>query len=75
MRWPVVLIFLIGGLFLPAGTAYAYIDPGTGAIVLQFLLAGILGAAIAVKMYWNRLKGFLKGRFSARNPKKRDQQE
>ena len=69
------LLLLSGVQFFFVGEAQAYIDPGTGAFVLQFLVAGILGAAFAVKMYWNRLKGFVRGRFSARNPAKGDQQE
>ena len=35
--------------------AYAYIDPGTGALVLQVLMGGLAGAAVVLKMYWNRL--------------------
>ena len=32
--------------------AEAYIDPGTGSYVLQLLLAGILGALFALKVFW-----------------------
>ena len=35
--------------------AYAYIDPGTGSLVLQVLMGGLAGAAVVLKMYWNRL--------------------
>ncbi len=35
--------------------AAAYIDPGTGSIVLQLLIAGALGAAFAVKRFWKRI--------------------
>lgn len=44
--------------------AYAYIDPGTGAFVLQFLLAGFFGAAFAIKLYWRNLKKFVKTKFA-----------
>jgi cation transporter-like permease len=37
----------------------AYIDPGTGSIILQALVASALGAAIAVKLFWHRILKFL----------------
>ena len=36
----------------------AYIDPGTGSIMLQALAATIVGATIAVKLFWHRLLKF-----------------
>jgi hypothetical protein len=50
--------------------AYAYIDPGTGSYLLQLLVAGALGASVALRIYWNQLKkgwGRLWGR-SRRKP-------
>jgi hypothetical protein len=40
-----------------AGTAHAYIDPGTGGFLLQLILGGIAGAAVILKLYWHKLKG------------------
>lgn len=39
--------------------AFAYLDPGTGSMLLQLLLGGIAGALMIVKLYWARLKDFL----------------
>ena len=36
----------------------AYIDPGTGSIILQAIAAAIAGAAIIVRIYWHRLLRF-----------------
>jgi len=36
-----------------------YIDPGTGSIILQAIVATIVGAGIAFKLYWNRIKKYL----------------
>lgn len=36
--------------------AHAYLDPGTGSILLQGLIAGIIGTAAFARMYWTRLK-------------------
>ena len=48
-----------------ASPAYAYLDPGTGSIILQALLGGIAGAAIAAKLYWSRIKSFFGGKTQA----------
>ena len=34
----------------------AYLDPGSGSMLLQILLGGIAGVAVAGKMYWQRIK-------------------
>lgn len=38
----------------------AYLDPGSGSILLQALLGGIAGAAVAIKMFGRRLTRFVK---------------
>ena len=35
--------------------AYAYLDPGTGSMILQGLIAAVAGAAVALRLYWHRL--------------------
>ena len=39
--------------------AHAYLDPGSGSYILQLALAGLLGASLAVKIFWARIKVFL----------------
>jgi len=46
--------------------AYAYLDPGTGSYILQMVIAALLGAALAIKIYWRRIKTFLASPFSKR---------
>lgn len=43
-------------------TALAYLDPGTGSLILQGILAGIAMAAVAIKMFWRRILVFLRVR-------------
>ena len=38
---------------------HAYIDPGTGSIILQSILAGIAVAAGLLRLYWHRFRTFL----------------
>jgi hypothetical protein len=35
--------------------AYAYIDPGSGSIILQIILGGLGGLAILLKLFWRRI--------------------
>jgi hypothetical protein len=34
----------------------AYIDPGTGSLVLQAIAGGVAAAAVTAKLYWSRVK-------------------
>lgn len=45
----------------------AYLDAGTGSMLFQWVVAGLLGAAFAVKMSWRSI--------SARFSKKKDGQD
>jgi hypothetical protein len=45
--------------------AYAYLDPGTGSMMLQLLIGGIAGALVVIKLYWYKLKGFMTGKRSS----------
>ena len=38
--------------------AYAYIDPGTGSYILQIVIAGLVGAAFTLKLFWKRIQIF-----------------
>lgn len=55
--FPLVLAALFVGL--SAGNAHAYLDAGTGSMILQLLLGGIAGLAIAGKLYWYKFKAML----------------
>jgi len=38
-----------------AGPAYAYIDPSSGSMILQGLIAGVAAIAVTAKLWWHRL--------------------
>ena len=46
------------GLLLYGQTAFAYLDPGTGSILLQGIIAGVAGVVVVLKLYWYRIKNF-----------------
>lgn len=48
------------GIFI-SQPAYAYIDPGTGSMVLQTVIAGIAAGFTTVAFYWSRIVGWFRG--------------
>ena len=58
-------IFILGMLSLSGiffSDAYAYIDPGSGSILFQGLIGVLVGAVVAVKMYWLKIKNYFMDR-------------
>jgi len=41
-----------------ATPAYAYLDPGTGSMILQGIIAGVAAGAAYVSIFWSRIKGY-----------------
>ena len=41
-------------------TVLAYLDPGSGSMMLQVLAGGIAAAAVTLKVYWHRVLTFLR---------------
>ncbi len=39
-----------------------YLDPGSGSFLIQLLLAVVLGAGVAIKIYWNKIKTLFGGK-------------
>ncbi|MGI8781016.1 MAG: hypothetical protein ACR2L8_12785 [Solirubrobacteraceae bacterium] len=38
----------------------AYLDPGTGSMLVQLLVGGVAAAAVAIKLYWYRILRLLR---------------
>lgn len=55
---PAALIFV--AVLDPRQPAHAYLDPGTGSIILQLLLGGVAGGVVIAKLYWQRVTSFFK---------------
>ena len=41
-------------------TVFAYLDPGSGSMMLQVIAGGLAALAVTVKVYWRRLLVFLR---------------
>lgn len=53
---PLATALIALATLLYAFPALAYLDPGTGSIVLQGIIAVIAAGAVALKVYWRRLR-------------------
>ncbi len=42
-------------LFLPVASAFAYVDPGTGSMVVQAVIAALVGGAAILGAFWRKL--------------------
>ncbi len=49
----------------------AYIDPGTGSMLLQVIVGGVAAAAVGLKLFWSRFLGFFRIRRRDEGPKAR----
>ena len=52
----------------------AYLDPGSGSLILQVILATLLGGLLVLRTSWNKVKDFLGGLFK-RNPDQESEDE
>ena len=52
------LLCLIVGLISYTSPAYAYLDPGTGSMLLQGLIAGLAVFISVLSIYWQKVKSF-----------------
>ncbi len=52
-----ILLLILASILLSQNVS-AYLDPGFGSMVWQMILAVGMGAAFAIKVYWQKLKKF-----------------
>jgi hypothetical protein len=63
-----VLCFIVACVF--PNQAFAYVDPGSGALLLQMLIGGGVGALFYLRIYWSKIKTFI---FWRRKPEQSDE--
>ncbi len=64
MRHSKQIIWFFCVLLLAADNAYAYLDPGSGSVILQAIVAALIGSALAIKVFWQRIKSMVMRLFS-----------
>lgn len=60
-RAPWALAVILALILVPT-PALAYLDPGSGSFVIQGIIAVVVGAGFAVKMFWHRIKSLFSGK-------------
>jgi len=55
-------VLTLAFLLFAERNATAYTDPGTASLLLQWLIAGIVGASFVARIYWHKLKAFFTGK-------------
>ena len=60
IRWGTAFFLYFSLITVP--NAHAYIDPASGSFLFQVTIGALLGAGLAIKMFWRRIWGFLTGR-------------
>ena len=51
-----MLLVLVASFVAVSKPVYAYIDPGTGSLVIQAVLAAVLTVGATVKVFWHQIK-------------------
>lgn len=59
-----VLLLVLAVALFPA-RAQAYVDPGSGSLVVQGIIAAILGVGLTIRLYWRRIRD----RFTGKQPR------
>ena len=67
MKSFIIYLFLFFSLL--ATKAHAYIDPGSGSIIIQAIIGAIATVVTTASIYWNKLKNFFN-----KNKKKDDEE-
>ena len=53
--------FFLFSFFIAVGvsnSAFAYVDPGVGGMLVQLLLGGVAGLVVIMRLYWEKVVNF-----------------
>jgi len=68
-------LLLTGLLFSPLEGTNAYLDPGSGSLILQVILAVLLGGFFIIRSYWNKIIDGVRNIFSRQEKGEENEQE
>jgi hypothetical protein len=61
-KLPFLALLSVPAFLATASTAQAYLDPGTGSMILQIVLGGVAGMMVVGKLYWAQFTSFFSRR-------------
>jgi hypothetical protein len=53
-----ILLSALSIYIMSMNPAFAYLDPGTGSIIVQGIIGAIAGGLVVGRMYWHKFKAF-----------------
>ena len=56
------VLLVVAALLAFEAPAAAYLDPGTGSMLLQALLGGVAAVGVIARLYWRRVTAAISGR-------------
>ena len=62
------IALVLAGCLAAASPAEAYLDPGTGSMLLSAVIGVAAAVGLAVKMFWYRLVGLVRGKPRSSRP-------
>jgi len=68
---PILLVLYL--IWISERRVDAYLDPGSGSMLVQLLLGGVAGAAVIVKLGWQRFRGLFGGGSRPKDEMKTDE--
>ena len=64
MKELAVILISIFLVLVLVNQSYAYIDPGTGSMLVQAVLAAIAAVSVSIGIFWHRIRSFLNRLFN-----------
>jgi hypothetical protein len=63
-----LLVLVVYFVWLSESRLDAYLDPGSGSMLVQLLLGGVAGAAVIVKLGWQRFRDMFRSSSIKKSP-------
>jgi hypothetical protein len=62
------LVFFVVWMLIFAPDAFAYLDPGTGSLIVQSVVAALAAVGFGTRMYWRRIRQWFRRSGSPADP-------
>jgi hypothetical protein len=54
-----IFLVVVAWMTIFPSEALAYLDPGTGSLIVQSVIAGIAAAGFGLRLYWRRIRAWM----------------
>jgi len=56
----VMIFWIVIWVLILNRSAHAYLDPGTGSMIIQLVIGSVAALFFTIKLYWQKIKQFLR---------------